>query len=272
MGVKYLKRLQTFYNRSRLPCDGVFCRLCQVNHHPTIWFLREVFSFPPKLGGLGIINPTPTASEQHHASVKVTAPLVENILQQSTISQPDSFQGQIKTMVRAVKTSKLKQRMEELLPKLRIPSQLQHCIALGQEKGSSSWLTSLPIGRHSYSLHKSDFKDTIALCYDLPLQHTPSHCVCGHTFSVELALSCPTGGYTAIRHNEVRDLTASMLQETCHNIRVEPHLKALTGETMAHKTANTDPGTQLDISACGVWGGGGFERIFFDVRVFNPSA
>ena len=231
--------------------------------------LREMFSFPPKLGGLGIIDPTPTASEQHHASVKVTAPLVENVLQQSPISQPGSFQGQIKTMVRAAKTSKLKQRMEELLPKL--PSQLQHCIALGQERGSSSWLTSLPIGRHGYSLHKSDFKDAIALRYDLPLQRTPSHCVCGHTFSVEHALSCPTGGYTAIRHNEVRDLTASMLRETCHNIRVEPHLQPLTGETMAHKTANTDPGARLDISACGVWGGR-FERTFFDVRVFNPSA
>ena len=37
------------------------------------------------------------------------------------------------------------------------------------------------------------------------------------------------------------------------------------------RTANTDPGARLDISACGVWGGR-FERTFFDVRVFNPSA
>ena len=140
--------------------------------------------------------------------------------------QPDLVQGQIKTEVKAVKTLRLKQQIEELLPKLL--SQLQHCIALGQEKGSSSWLTPLPIERHGYSLHKSDFKDAIALHYNLPLQRTPSHCVCGHKFSVEHAPSCPTGGYTAIRHNEVRDLTASMLQELCHDVQVEPHLQYLS--------------------------------------------
>ena len=75
----------------------------------------------------------------------------------------------------------------------------------------------------------------------------------------------------ATLHNEVRDLTASMLREMCHDVQVEPHLQSLTGETMAHKTTNTDPGARLDISACSVWGGQ-FERTFFDVRVFNPIA
>ena len=100
---------------------------------------------------------------------------------------------------------------------------------------------------------------------------TYTHCACGHHFSVEHALSCPTGGYTNIRHNEVRDLTASMLREVCHDVQAEPHLQTLTGETMVLRTANTEPGARLDISACGVWGGR-FERTFFDVRVFNPSA
>ena len=59
-----------------------------------------------------------------------------------------------------------------------------------------------------------------------------------------------------------------MLREMCHDVQVEPHLQSLTGETMAHKTTNTDPGAQLDISACSVWGGR-FERTFIDVRVFN---
>ena len=71
-------------------------------------------------------------------------------------------------------------------------------------------------------------------------------------------------------HNEVRDLTASMLREVCHDVQVEPHLQTLTGETMGHRSANTETGARLDISACGVWGGR-FERTFFDVRVFKPS-
>ena len=83
--------------------------------------------------------------------------------------------------------------------------------------------------------------------------------------------SIDTGGVTSIRHNEVRDFTATLLKEVCYNVQVEPQLQPLTGESFSHKTANTDPCARLDISACGVWGGR-FERTFFDVRVFNPSA
>ena len=231
--------------------------------------LREVFSLPPNLGGLGIINPISAASQQHQASIKITAPLVENIQHQLNVPQTDLLQQHTKAELKKKKNSILKQKVEEILPKL--PSQLQQCVNHGQEKGASLWLTALPMERHGYALHKSDFRDALALRYNLPLQRTPTHCACGHHFSVEHALSCPTGGYTSIRHNEVRDLTASMLREVCHDVQVEPHLQPLTGETMVHRTANTEPGARLDISACGVWGGR-FERTFFDVRVFNPSA
>ena len=101
------------------------------------------------------------------------------------------------------------------------------------------------------------------------------HCSCGHAFSIAHALLCPTGGYPSIRHNKVRDITASLLTEVCHDVSIEPHLQPITGESMAHRTANTDDQSILDIAASGFWGGGGggrFERAFFDVRVFNPSS
>ena len=53
---------------------------------------------------------------------------------------------------------------------------------------------------------------------------TPSHCACGTNFSVDHALSCPKGGFPSIRHNEVRDITAELLSEVCHDVEVEPHL------------------------------------------------
>ena len=201
--------------------------------------LRDVFSLPPNLGGLGMINHVSAASQQHH-TIKVTAPLVENVQHQSSVPQTDLLQQHTKTELKTRKASFLKQKIEELLPKL--PSQLQQCVKLGQEKGAFLWLTPLPgpIDRHGYALHKSDFRDALALRYDLPLQRTPPHSACGHHFSLEHALSCPTGGYTTIRHNEVRDLTASMLREVCHDVQVEHHLQPLTGETMAHRTANTE--------------------------------
>ena len=50
---------------------------------------------------------------------------------------------------------------------------------------------------------------------------------------------CPKGGFPSIRHNEVRDLTAELLSELCHNIEVESYLQPLNGETFQYKTANS---------------------------------
>ena len=85
------------------------------------------------------------------------------------------------------------------------------------------------------------------------------------------AMSCPKGGFPSIRHNEVRDLTATLLTKVCHDVCVEPDLQPLTGEQMNNATAITDAGARLDIAANGFWGGR-FERTFIDVRVFNPHA
>ena len=100
---------------------------------------------------------------------------------------------------------------------------------------------------------------------------TSANCSCGQPFSVQHALSCPKGGYPSIKHNELRDLTAALLSETCHGVAVEPYLQPITSEKFVYASANTQDGARLDIVADGFWGGS-FERAFFDVRVFNPFA
>ena len=77
--------------------------------------------------------------------------------------------------------------------------------------------------------------------------------------------------YRSIRHNEVRDITASLKSEVCHSVCTQPHLQPLSGERMSTSTANTDASARLDVSAYGFWGGR-FERAFFNLRVFNPCA
>ena len=101
--------------------------------------------------------------------------------------------------------------------------------------------------------------------------YIPPHCACGKNFTTDHALSCPTGGYPSIRHNELRDLTANLLREVCHDVAVEPHLQPLWGEQLNGRTNIQGDGTRLDISACGFWGGR-FEKAFYDIRVFNPYA
>ena len=99
----------------------------------------------------------------------------------------------------------------------------------------------------------------------ITLHNTPSTCSCGSHFTVEHALSCPKGGYPSIRHNEIRDLTAHLLTEVCHNVAVEPHLQPLTGETLHGASSITQDGARLDVAADGFWRNRS-ERAFFDVR------
>ena len=73
-----------------------------------------------------------------------------------------------------------------------------------------------------------------------------------------------------MRHNELRDLTASLLSEVCHDVGVKPVLQPLSGEILTGCSANVSPEARLDISARGFWENR-FPRTLFDVRVFHPN-
>ena len=106
--------------------------------------------------------------------------------------------------------------------------------------------------------------------YGLPISRLPAKCACDHVFNVEHALSCKTGGFVNIRHNDLRDFTAEALNEVCNDVSVEPLLAPCTGETFTYKSAITEDFARLDVSARGFWIKG--NRAFCDVRVFNPLA
>ena len=67
----------------------------------------------------------------------------------------------------------------------------------------------------------------------------------------------------------MRDLFASLLQDVCHDVEVEPHTQTLTGQILSSSTNSSDE-ARLEVSARGFWQRG--QRAFFDVRVFNPFA
>ena len=80
---------------------------------------------------------------------------------------------------------------------------------------------------------------------------------------------CRHGGLTFIRHNELRDLTASWLQDVCHDVTVEPPLQPLHGESLTLNSAVLGDGARADIHARGFWGRR--QSAFFDVRFFIPT-
>ena len=118
----------------------------------------------------------------------------------------------------------------------------QKAMDLARERGSSSWLTALPLEEHGFSLHKSAFIDALALRYGWVPSRSPTSCACGANFTVEHALSCPRGGFPSIRHNEIRDITANLLSKVCNDVRVEPDLQELTTEVLSGRTAITTSG------------------------------
>ena len=232
---------------------------------------RMLFALPARLGGLNIWNPVTFANDQYCASKEVSKPLVDQILSQTGEYTYEVLADQI-TAKNEVKTRR-RQQGEQAADQIRetLSPSMQYAMDLSKEKGASNWLTVLPLEEHGFSLHKRAFRDAIALRYGWLPTNTPSNCSCGHSFTIQHALSCPKGGYPSIRHNELRDLTASLLTETCHDVAVEPSLQPVTTERLIGASANTQDGARSDIVASGFWGGT-FERAFFDVRVFNPFA
>ena len=99
---------------------------------------------------------------------------------------------------------------------------------------------------------------------------TPQSCICGHKFEVDHVVSCKRGGVVIQRQNKLRDFTASLLTEVCHNVAVEPSLQPLNGENFLFRSANTDSEARLDVKARGFWNRG--QDAFFDIRGFNPYA
>ena len=232
---------------------------------------RDILALPARLGGLGITNPTSTSHTEFEASISIASPLCDLIEMQCQDYPFDCFEAQLvarknsqqqRHNIASANASALKQSSSELM---------QRALMLAQEKGASNWLTALPLDEFNFTLHKGAFRDAIALRYGWLPSNLPTNCSCGTSFSVQHALSCPTGGFPTLRHNEVRDLTADLMAEVCHDVCTEPPLQPLTGETLTGASAISEDGARLDIAASGFWGGR-HNRAFFDVRVFNPYA
>ena len=95
---------------------------------------------------------------------------------------------------------------------------------------------------------KLAFHDALVLRCGWPLSRTPSHGACGTSFTVDRALSCPKGGLPTLRHNEIRDLTATLLTEVCHQIHVEPEVQPVSSpETFPLSTESTQDGARLEL-------------------------
>ena len=144
--------------------------------------------------------PSKQADQEHQSSLLVTSALQDHIMLQDEAYGYEVIAKQLesKASVKNKKSSSAARDLTQLLP-----DRLQRSVKLASEKGSSTWLTVLPLSEHGFTLHKGAFHDALALRYGWTPHRLPSNCACGASFSVEHALSCAKGGFPSIRHNEV---------------------------------------------------------------------
>ena len=231
--------------------------------------VRSLLALPPRLGGLGIINPTTAFVNEHKHSKEVCEPLTTLIVEQDhDLSDTCSAIQRRKKVVQAQREKDALDKASILKPAL--PECLQRAMEVASDKGASHWLSAMPMEAHGFALAKGSFRDALCLRYGWTPPHLPLQCPCGKPFDTDHALSCGTGGYSIMRHNEIRDFTASLLDEVCGDVQIEPTLIPLSGEAQLGKSANTSSEARLDVSARGFWGDR-FARTMFDVRIFHPQ-
>ena len=145
----------------------------------------------------------------------------------------------------------------------------KRALNLAAEKGSSAWLTVLPLKDLGFNLNKRQFRDPVKLRYDWPIDDIPSTCACGDVFTVDHSMICKLGGFVIQRHNELRDLEAELLSTVCSDVETEPVLLDISREQLS-RGSNKAQDARLDIHARGFWEQR--RSAFFDVRVCHPNA
>ena len=225
-----------------------------------------MLSLPSREGGLNIPNPTKTSELEFYCSTVMTKDLKEQIILQEkgiVCSETDNAIKDITEVKSKWTADKAKYVYEHA------NTNLKRSIDIAKEKGASSWLTTLPIADLGFSLNKQEFRDAVSLRYNWTIKDVAPECACGKQNSSDHALVCNLGGYTIMRHNELRDLECSMLRTVCRDVRSEPKLIPVTGEQFNRSTIIDDE-ARPDISARDVWGR--MDKAFFDVRITHPNA
>ena len=144
---------------------------------------RNILALPLRSGGLGLGNPSLEAMREYASSVKVTKPHVKQIVSQSHQLPEDSLTKLAQQEVRSKRLKELEHREERITE--MAPRTTQRALDLATEKGSSAWLTVLPLQGLAFNLNKREFRDDVKIRYDWPVEDIPSTCACGEAFTVK---------------------------------------------------------------------------------------
>jgi hypothetical protein len=235
---------------------------------------RQLFSFPARLGGLDILDPTSFCQTNFEHSMEFVAPLLKVPCNADFVPKEIAQeQKEIRKKQRLFKDGLIKARFENLKTDLQDAHQddLMRAISLAQQKGASIWLTAVPSKVHDTHLNKESFRDSINIRYLQTPSNLPTKCGCGEHFDLSHAMNCLYGGFRHLLHNNLNDLLFDVCKEAgFKHVIKEPALLPLEGEEFAYKSANHDNGARSDLRVLG------FHRPmrqqYFDVTAWSALA
>ena len=104
---------------------------------------RQILSLPCRLGGLGIEDPAAISDQHYLDSLHANEPLTDTIFEQQnelsveTIAAQKAKKAELSEKNRAAAQARYLELYEASSPEIK------RCLVLAQEKGASSWLTSM---------------------------------------------------------------------------------------------------------------------------------
>ena len=131
---------------------------------------RALLALPPRLGGLGLTNPSREANHCFEASKSITEPLSHAIIQQELDTAAACLESR-STKISVAKEKRRRQAIEAETILEKLPPAKRRLMLCAKEKGASSWVTALPIDDHGFFLHKGAFRDAVCLRYGWSLQN-----------------------------------------------------------------------------------------------------
>ena len=229
---------------------------------------RKVYTLPVRHGGMAIDDPNQISDREYNNSLKMTEQIWTAMVEQRghLVIDKEKLLDTKKEICKE-KKEKTKTLKQSLLDNMTSKQARQ--IALISEKGASAWLSALPIEQYGFVLNKQEFYDAVALRYNFHIPNRSKTCSCGANNTEDHCLICKRGGFVSMRHNTIRDTTASLLAKVCKDVITEPKLLPLTGEELP-SGSNTSNEARLDVSARGLWSP--LDKAFLDIRVLHPNA
>ena len=107
-----------------------------------------------------------------------------------------SSENDVQNIERKIKSKKHQAKLENI--RSYLTEERIRLNKLNQERGSSSWLTTLPLSEEGYDLTKQLFWGLIRIRYEWTLTKLRAYCECSEKFNLQHALSCKKGGFLSL--------------------------------------------------------------------------